>query len=265
MRRGTSAWWLKHYGKPCTGCDHVRCYWYPGHTTVVHAGTTPVWQALGAVMASYDYKVPTSYTGSYNCRGITGSRKKWSGHAWPVAIDINAATNPYIRTPSGRTIRWGVDTDMPALMIRDIEAITASGIRALTWGGRWRTIKDAMHFELRVTVEEIAGGVSSPLGTTTKGTDEMSLKQGDTGAAVKRHQEGLQRWNPDALPQSGADSSYGAETTQWVKAYQEAADLPRTGIIDGVTSALLISYTHSSATVAEHGHEATITIGKHIK
>ena len=265
MRRGTPKWWLKHYGKPCIGSDHVQCLWHPGHTTVVHAGTEPVWEALGDIMASYGYKVPTSYTGSYSCRGITGKRKKWSGHAWPVAVDINAATNPYIRTPSRRTIRWGVETDMPAVMIRDIEAITASGVRALAWGGRWRSIKDAMHFQLRVTLEEIAGGVSSPRGTTspTKGIEEMSLKQGDFGAAVKRHQEGLLRWNPDALPLAGADSNYGAETTQWVKAYQTAADLSSTGIIDGVTSALLVSYTGGAA--AEHGHEATVTLGRHIK
>ena len=62
-----------------------------------------------------------------------------------------------MRTRSRRTIRWGVDTDMPAAMIREIESITASGIQAVAWGGRWKSIKDAMHFELRVTLSEIAG------------------------------------------------------------------------------------------------------------
>ena len=249
MRRGTPKWWLKHYGKPCLKADHIMCQWYPGHTTIVHAGTEPVWQAIGAIMAAHNYQVPTSYTGSYNCRGITGSRKKWSGHAWPVAIDINAATNPYKRTPSQRTIRWGVDTDMPAAMIKEIEAITASGVRAVSWGGRYRTIKDAMHFELRVTVSEIAGGIVSPRGSwlptkidndDDEEQDEMTLKTGDKGTAVTVFQKRLIVWNKNALPKCGTDGSYGAETVEWVKVFQQANGLPQTGIVDGLTAALLL-------------------------
>lgn len=248
MRRGSSKWRLKHYGKPCLQADHVQCQWYPGHTTVIHAGTGPAWRALGAVMAAYRYEVPTSYTGSYNCRGITGRRNKWSGHAWPVALDINAKTNPYIRTPSRRKIRWGVETDMPAAMIGEIESITASGVRVFTWGGRWRTIKDAMHFELRVTLAEIAGGISSPRGVTElpkkvdgdEEDDEMMLKRGDKGVAVGVLQKRLIAWNRNALPKCGPDRSYGAETVEWVKVFQQANGLTESGNIDGVTAALLL-------------------------
>lgn len=261
--RGTSNWWIDHYGKPCLPTDWVDLEWYPGVTTRVHRGTEPIWQAMGAIFLAYNYVVPTSYTGSYNCRKITGG-SSWSGHAWPVAKDVNAKTNPYIRTPSMRTIRWGIDTDMPAAMIREIEAITANGIRALTWGGRWRRIKDAMHFQIRVTLAEIAAKVHAPRGFYKGNGDyEMSLKNGDKGNAVGKHQEGLIEWNPDSLPKFGADKDFGDETEEWVKLYQKAADLPQTGIIDGVTSALIISYTidSSSGEVGKHGHKATVSEG----
>lgn len=265
-RRATSNWWIDHYGKPCIPSDQVMLEWYPGVVTMVHRGTEPVWLAMGAIMLAYKYKVPTSYTGSYNCRSITGG-SSWSGHAWPVAKDVNAKTNPYKRTPTLRTIRWGIETDMPAAMVREIESITANGIRALGWGGRWRTIKDAMHYQIRVTLSEIAAGVYAPRGfykgggsPPTNGDDEMSLSNGDEGNAVGKHQEGLIAWNPDALPKFGADKDFGDETEEWVKSYQRAADLEQTGIIDGVTSALIISYTiEGSEGVAEHGHKAKVT------
>lgn len=84
----------------------------------------------------------------------------------------------------------------------------------------------------------------------------MSLKRGDKGHAVTKHQNGLMAWNPDALPKFGADSDFGGETETWVKNYQKAADLDQTGVIDGVTSALIISYT-IEADVGDHDHPPT--------
>ncbi len=270
-RRGTSDWWIEHYGKPCIPSDHVRVEWYPGVVGIAHRGTEQLWQALGAIFLAYNYLVPTSYTGDYNCRAITGG-SSWSGHSWPVAKDVNAATNPYINHAGTRLIRWGIETDMPAAMIREIESITASGIQALAWGGRWRTVKDAMHFQIRVTLGEIAGGVQSPRGFyegggSAPGDDEMSLALGDKGNAVGKHQEGLLAWNPDALPEFGADKDFGGETEEWVKLYQRAADLDQTGVIDGVTSALIISYTiegdgGGDGPVKKHGHDVIASLAE---
>ncbi len=272
MSRASSAWWVTHYGKPCISQDHVRVEWYPGRNDIIHRGTEPIWKALGAVMVAYNYRVPTSYTGSYNCRQVTGG-SSWSGHAWPVAMDINAATNPYVNHAGIRTIRWGVETDMPAAMVREIESITASGIQAFRWGGRYRSIKDAMHYEIRVTLEEIAGGVHAPRGfyggDTPRDEDEMSLKRGDSGNAVRKHQSGLNTWNPDlALV---LDGDYGPATESAVKSYQGAADLDQTGVIDGVTSALIIAYTiptsggrhsHPAEAVVTEGTKVAVTIGE---
>jgi D-alanyl-D-alanine carboxypeptidase/Putative peptidoglycan binding domain len=268
-RRGSANWAIDNYGKPCVGGDIVSCQWYPGLTKnqiAVHRGTERIWKALGAVMLAYNYKIPTSYVGAYACRPITGGGSM-SRHSWPLAMDINAATNPYRRTPSRRTIKWGVETDMPAAMVAEIEKITADGFKAFGWGGRWRSVKDAMHYQVHVTLGEIAGEVYAPRGfyegggaPPPGGDEEMSLSKGDKGNAVGKHQEGLIVWNPAALPKFGADKDFGGETEEWVKNYQKAADLDQTGVIDGVTSALIISYTVEGGGGGKHSHPATASV-----
>lgn len=271
-RRGGADFWIEHYGKPCIGADLVKVEWYPGIVAVCHKGTERVWQALGAIYLAYNYVVPTSYTGDYNCRVITGGGS-WSGHAWPVAKDVNAKTNPYINHAGSRTIRWGIETDMPAAMIREIESITASGIQALAWGGRWNTVKDAMHFQLRVTLVEIAGGVWSPRGfyegggiipPTPEPEGAEMLKRGDSGNAVRKHQEALNGWGDLGLD---PDGKFGPDTETGVKKYQRAADLDQTGVIGAITSPLLLMH-HPDATGGgggteplPHDHEATTKIG----
>lgn len=89
----------------------------------------------------------------------------------------------------------------------------------------------------------------------------MSLKKGDKGNAVQKHQEGLIAWNDDALPEFKDDADFGQETEDWVKLYQKAADLDQTGVIDGVTSALIVSYTVEGGGVGKHTHSATVTEG----
>ncbi|MDX1408213.1 MAG: M15 family metallopeptidase [Saprospiraceae bacterium] len=277
-RRASSKFWTANYGKPCVGEDIVKFQWYPGLTKNqinIHAGTEPIWAALGAVFLAYNYKVPTSYTGAYACRQVTGG-SSWSGHAWPLAMDVNAKTNPYIsHKPIIRSIKWGVETDMPAAMIREVEQISASGKQAFWWGGRYKTIKDAMHFEVNVTLADIAGGVSAPRGFydgggTVPGTPSTGgemLKRGDKGNAVGKHQEALIGWDANALPQYGADKDFGGETEEWVKKFQLAANLEQTGIIGAITSPLLLMH-HPDAKgggVGRHSHPATATVAESTK
>lgn len=278
-RRASSKFWLANYGKPCINQDIVDCQWYPGLTRNqirVHTGTEPLWKALGAIMMAYRYKVPTSYVGAYACRQVTGG-SSWSGHAWPLAMDVNAKTNPYkSHKPFIRTIKWGIETDMPATMIGEIESITASGKQAFWWGGRYRTIKDAMHFEVNVTLEDIAGGVYAPRGfyggggtVPEQGEDEMVLKNGhqpSPSAAVKKHQQALIAWNAAALPEYKDDGDFGGETEEWVKNYQKAAQMDQTGMIDGVTSSLLMAYLDKPAGgLGKHGHSAVATVTEDTK
>ena len=72
----------------------------------------------------------TDYAGCHAPRRIPGSGSL-SLHAWGLAIDLNAAANPRLR---------GSRQDS-----RLVDAMEDAGF---TWGGRWPTVPDPMHFEL---------------------------------------------------------------------------------------------------------------------
>jgi D-alanyl-D-alanine carboxypeptidase len=70
------------------------------------------------------------YAGCYAPRRIPGSGSL-SLHAWGLAIDLNASANP----PLGRSNQ-------------DPRLVRAMERAGFTWGGRWPTAPDPMHFEL---------------------------------------------------------------------------------------------------------------------
>lgn len=135
--------------------------------------TVDAWRALAAVLNSHRYTVRDIE--SYNDRQITGGADR-SLHAYGIAIDINWAANPYKETPDGRRVEFSdketqsqrgqdvkfglADTDMSREMIADALAIKTNGGKAVfAWGGNWISVKDAMHFEIDVTPEELASGI----------------------------------------------------------------------------------------------------------
>jgi len=69
------------------------------------------------------------YAGCYAPRRIPGSGSP-SLHAWGLAIDLNAAANPYGARPR-----------------QDRRLVRAFERAGFTWGGRWPTAPDGMHFE----------------------------------------------------------------------------------------------------------------------
>lgn len=71
---------------------------------------------------------------------------------------------------------------------------------------------------------------------------EQVIQRYDKGNGVRVFQSALLQWRGDALPKYGADSDFGPETEEWVKRYQNAAGVEVTGVIDGVTAALLARY-----------------------
>jgi hypothetical protein len=73
---------------------------------------------------------PGDYAGCFAPRRIPTSGSL-SLHSWGLAIDINAAANP--RLGESRQDR------------RLVRVMEAAGF---TWGGRWPTVPDPMHFEL---------------------------------------------------------------------------------------------------------------------
>lgn len=65
------------------------------------------------------------------------------------------------------------------------------------------------------------------------------LRRGDVGEAVTLMQKQLLKWDPGCLPEYGADGDFGSETEAAVKAFQQAAGLPVTGVCDADTAQAL--------------------------
>jgi hypothetical protein len=137
--------------------------------------TEAAWQALASVFEAHSYNIRIDDTDSYNCRAIKGGTGR-SLHSFGIALDVNWNTNPFKETPDNREVRYSskvtqaeraqdvklgiADTDMTPDMIRDILAIKTKGsVRVFEWGGSWKDRKDAMHFELDVSPQELAAGI----------------------------------------------------------------------------------------------------------
>lgn len=84
------------------------------------------------------YNLVPGWCWGYACRKIRGS-SSWSNHAWGLAVDLNAPTNPMTST---------LKTDMPGWMP---ELWNSYGFR---WGGSYARRPDAMHYEFLGTPAE---------------------------------------------------------------------------------------------------------------
>lgn len=117
----------------------------------LHPRAAAAGQALAATFLKYGYQFRQSSGGSVSCRKITGGTRT-SLHAHGCAIDINPRSNPYINHSGTRPINWDTETDMPEAMVLEAEGIkTVHGGGVWFWGGRFNTIKDAMHWQTSVT------------------------------------------------------------------------------------------------------------------
>lgn len=74
--------------------------------------------------------------------------------------------------------------------------------------------------------------------------DEMVLREGAVGPAVRLAQKAYNMWQQSATAPApiGEDGIYGPATTVAVRSYQTAAGLSATGNLDGVTAAFLLRY-----------------------
>lgn len=153
----------------------------------VAAPTVDAWRALESVLDAHNYQI-RSDTYGFAARNIKGTGVR-SLHAYGLAVDVNAQTNPLKETPNRRKVKFSskptqrqrgedvtlaaADTDMTPEMIADIRAIrTNNGKQVFEWGGNWNTRKDAMHFYVDVPPADLATGI-----------DPDSVKGAQAGAA----------------------------------------------------------------------------------
>ncbi len=150
---------------------------------------------------------------TWNKRMIAGTNIP-SNHAWPTAIDINPAKNP---------MRYDnkLVTDIP---YRIVEIFKRYGFR---WGGEYRTVKDAMHFEyLGEPVKEYVGRRVLSLKTPYMRGDD-----------VKEAQTLMKYYNYDLE----IDGVFGPQTDACVRSFQASKMLASDGIVGSQTWTTLIA------------------------
>lgn len=112
-----------------------------------------------------DYKgndwqsIEADNTSAFNCRPVTGNKKKWSKHAYGKAIDINPIENPYISRKgkcshpksapflTGKRIHKNNDVKDRAMLLKNDVVTRIFKDYGWKWGGDWKGIKDYQHFD----------------------------------------------------------------------------------------------------------------------
>ena len=101
--------------------------------------------------ASDERSLAADNTAAFNCRYVVGpGPKRWSSHAYGLAIDVNPVENPYVESGrvhprSGRryldrsNVRRGMAV-RTGILVRAFAAVGWS------WGGRWAGTPDYQHF-----------------------------------------------------------------------------------------------------------------------
>jgi D-alanyl-D-alanine carboxypeptidase-like protein len=147
-----------------------------GWNTPVNPETVSAWKALEQALFASGYRAHRAWV--FVPRKIAGTSSA-SLHAYGLAIDIDHSKptcNVNRRTPDKRLVRFAqaatkeerckdvtenrTDTSFTEDQVRAVEAIqTLDGHQVFTWGGRWTTTKDTMHFQINVTPQELARGI----------------------------------------------------------------------------------------------------------
>jgi D-alanyl-D-alanine carboxypeptidase len=89
-------------------------------------------------------------TSGFNCRyAIAGGPKRWSSHAYGLAIDVNPVENPYldrgsVKPPAGRRY-LDRSRARPGMAVEGGVLVRAFAAIGWSWGGRWSS-PDYQHF-----------------------------------------------------------------------------------------------------------------------
>ena len=90
-------------------------------------------------------------TAGFNCRYAVGpGPRRWSQHAYALAIDVNPVENPYLEggRVHPRAGRAYLDRSKfrPGMAVRGRVLVRAFAAVGWQWGGRWRGTPDYQHF-----------------------------------------------------------------------------------------------------------------------
>jgi hypothetical protein len=106
---------------------------------------------ISAYGGSDDRSAAADNTSGFNCRlAVATGPKRWSVHAYGLAIDVNDVENPYVLgtrviPPAGRSY---LDRSRyrPGMAVRGGVLVRAFASVGWLWGGRWSASPDWQHF-----------------------------------------------------------------------------------------------------------------------
>jgi hypothetical protein len=90
-------------------------------------------------------------TSGFNCRyAVAPGPRRWSAHAYGLAIDVNPVENPYLEGGVVRPRAGAAYLDRsryrPGMAVPGGELVGAFQAIGWQWGGRWRSSPDYQHF-----------------------------------------------------------------------------------------------------------------------
>ena len=102
-----------------------------------------------AYKGSDDASMAADNTSGFNCRFVSGTRR-WSQHAYGLAIDLNPVENPYVHgglvePPAGRRY-LDRSKRRPGMVVSGDVVVRAFASIGWRWGGYWTSAKDYQHF-----------------------------------------------------------------------------------------------------------------------
>ena len=117
----------------------------------------PIHSVIPACFFDWDDRKSCDYNNSscHNMRRIDDGTGRWSLHAVACAGDTNPVQNPCIifddnGLETDRVPLLGVyDEDAPGTLTGDHELVKYMEGEGLDWGGRWTTLKDPQHFQMK--------------------------------------------------------------------------------------------------------------------
>lgn len=223
----------KIWGPECAA-KLERVIMHSGAKLTIAPKTAEASRALDMIMQQHKY-APGRGTGAFNCRAITGGKGK-SLHSFGIAADINPGANPY--RADNKLI-----TDMPAPMVKAIKGIrTKGGVVVFRWGGDYRTVKDAMHYEVVASPTELAEGLDWDTVRERRYSPQAPhtwpvLQRRGTGPTVMELQR---RLTAAGFECGDIDGRFGEQTQNAVEAYEHSRAIAADGVVDDrVWTALL--------------------------
>jgi hypothetical protein len=106
---------------------------------------------IDAYAGSDERSLAADNTAAFNCRyAVAPGSKRWSVHAYGLAIDVNPVENPYVLggRVHPRAGRRYLDRSRvrPGMAVRGGLLVRAFAAAGWAWGGRWSSSPDYQHF-----------------------------------------------------------------------------------------------------------------------